>query len=219
MDGQLLIPALFLKPHTEQDHHRLGDSALSGDPVPHGPGRNAQSGGGPQLGQPESLQSGAQLTGGHGHGATKIGTTCPCLADRHIVPTLRTWPVVRSRCRGEAFREPSSCSRSSTTSFVSWARARSRVTTRFGRSQRRAGECGSPWRRSGLAPMGYGRGPDFVACPHSAPQSSGLSASLPPRSGAPSSSCCAGPGGPYGRSSDWRTRCGRSGRNSQLDPA
>jgi hypothetical protein len=71
MDGQLLMLALFPEPNAEQDRYGLGDPPLSGDPVPHGPGGHTQPGGGPQLGQPEPLQSAPQLSGRHGHGATR----------------------------------------------------------------------------------------------------------------------------------------------------
>lgn len=207
----------FLEPSAEENRHGLRDPPLPGDPIPHRPGRHAQAGGGAHLGEPEPLEGGAQLLGGHGHRALKIGTTCPCLASRHIVPTFPAWPIVRSQRRRDASAERSACSKSSRISCVSWAPARCRVTTRFGRSWPRGAGCGSPLPPSDRARIGLASGLGTLARCGNVGRGGGSCSSLPPCSRALSSCCSCRPGGPCGRSCDWRTRCGRSGRNSLLE--
>ena len=202
----------FLEPSTEENRHGLRDPPLAGDPIPHRPGRDAQAGRRADLGEPESLEDGAQLCGGHGHGALKIGTTSPCLASRHIVPTLPAWPIVRSQRRRDASAERSGCSKSSRTSCVSWAPARCRVTTRFGRSWPRNAGCGSPWPRWGRPPMRFA--PGLVAWARLGNERRRVAScsDLLPWSRVPLRSSCGRSGGPCECSCDWSIRCGRSGR-------
>jgi hypothetical protein len=204
----------LLEPSAEQDRNGLRDAPLSGNPIPHGPGRDPEPGGGSHLGQAELPEDGAQLLGGHGHGAIKIGTTCPSLASRHVVPTLPGWPVVRSQPRSGASGERSGCLRNSRTSCASWAPARCRVTSSFGRSSPHGAGCGSPWRRSGRAPTVSAGGPGSLASHGNVHRSVRSCSRLPPLSRAPSSFCYCRFGGACGRSCVWLTRCGRSGSSS-----
>ena len=204
----------FLKPRAEQNRHGLRDPPLSGDPIPHRPRRHAQPGGGAHLGEPEPLESGTQLLGGHGHGALKIGTSCRCLASRHIVPTFPAWPIVRSQPRRDASAERSGCSKSSRISCGSWAPARYRVTTRYGRSWLRGAAYGSLCPHSGLLRIRFRHGRDFSAWLGAARRWVGSCSRRVPWSRAPFCCCCGWPGGACGLSCGWLTRFGLSDRDS-----
>jgi hypothetical protein len=88
--GSLPTPRLS-RPEAQQDGDRFGDASLPRDPVPHRAGDDTQPSGRAHLCQAETLQGGAQLPSGHGHAEIKIGTICPCLASRHIVPIFSEW--------------------------------------------------------------------------------------------------------------------------------
>lgn len=91
----VLVLSPCFKPGAEKDRHSLRDAPLPGDPIPHRPGGDSKPDGGGHLRQGEALQCAAQLVGGHGHAAIKIGITCLCLASRHIVPRFPTWPHLK----------------------------------------------------------------------------------------------------------------------------
>src|SRR2546426_11920859 len=111
-----VLGALLLSdPHAEENRDGFRDPPLPSHPIPHRPGGYSQPGGPGHLAKPETLKRGAQLLGGHGHGAIKVGTTYLHLASRHIMPTFSAWPFVLSRHRKNTFARPSTCSASSTT--------------------------------------------------------------------------------------------------------
>lgn len=139
--------APFLEPSAEEDRHGLRDPPFPRDPIPHRAGRHAQPGSSAHLGQAKPFQGRAQLLRAHWHRAMKIGTTCPCLASRHIVPTFPAWLLVSSRVLRHTSALRSSCSASSMPMCVGWGSSGTKVTRWFACSWRHDASSGLPWPR------------------------------------------------------------------------
>ena len=202
------------EPQLDQKPHGLRNPRIAGDPATQRPGIDPQALGGVHLAHAQLAESTTEPLRRHSHssgdkvlasatqGKLPHATAQPSLSRRANCPTFPSWwLVVRSQRHRDVSAGPSRYSKSSTTSSASWVPAHCRVTTRFVRSQPRAGACGTPWLRSSLAPTA---------------QDSGFYANLPRSLGAPCSSCCAQLGGACGRSCDWLTRYERSGRDYLL---
>lgn len=170
-------------PEAQQDGDGVGDPSLSCDPVPHRPGGNPQLGSGGYLTQAETFEHRAQLPGGHGHAGIKIGIRCRCLADRHIMPILKTWPHFDRARRSDTSAPRSDC----------WSRSRKTCASR-------ASTCRRATRRSAAGDPGLGH----------APRSGGSCSPVQARSLVVWASCSASSGGPRACSYGSSTRSARS---------
>jgi hypothetical protein len=183
--GPLLRLGAFGRSHPEaqQESDGLGDPSLSRDPVPHRAGSDSEPGRGGELTQAEAFERRAQLPGGHGHAGIKIGTKCRCLADRHIMPILKTWPHFDRARRSDTSAPRSDC----------WSRSRMTCASR-------ASTCRRATRRSTAGDAGLGH----------APRSDGSCSPVQARSFVVWASCSDSGGGRYACSYNSSTRCARS---------